>query len=186
VETFRVKLRWKDIHDHLRALCWDSKGIFAINDSCIEPGKCEILTHWFDARKNRDTERVIGFLSPLPTGDDAITMVMYQAEEGASLFAKFIERVRNHFTELGLLLPLEVAAAEPLPGGSDKPKSGPTLKTQERARVFRQLKDAHPGWSYDKVAVEACEELGEAVSGETVRNAYKAMEWLWERSDRIR
>jgi hypothetical protein len=65
-------------------------------------------------------------------------------------------------------------------------RRGPTVKTQERAAVFKRLKDEHPAWSQEKVAMEAREELGETVTGETVRNAYKAMGWVWQRADRIR
>jgi hypothetical protein len=63
---------------------------------------------------------------------------------------------------------------------------GPTAKTRARAEVFKKLKDAHPEWSQDKVAQESREELGEVLSSEAVRNAYRAMGWTWGRSDRIR
>jgi hypothetical protein len=66
------------------------------------------------------------------------------------------------------------------------PKRGPTVKVQTRAEVFRRLKDAHPQWSYDKVAGESQEELGENIGGEAVRNAYRCMGWTWERANRIR
>jgi hypothetical protein len=71
----------------------------------------------------------------------------------------------------------------------------PTVKMQERAEVCKRIKDTHPEWSYDRVAMEAGEELGELLTGESVRNAYRAMreadpehveEWTWERSDRVR
>jgi len=63
---------------------------------------------------------------------------------------------------------------------------GPTIRTQERAAVFKRLKDAHPGWSQSRVAMEAIDELGEVVTADSVRNAYRAMGWKWERADRIR
>lgn len=66
-------------------------------------------------------------------------------------------------------------------------KRGPTIKTQERAKVFRRLKDKHPNWSQAKVALEA--NLDEGVDYYTedcVRNAYRAMGWTWERADRVR
>lgn len=65
-------------------------------------------------------------------------------------------------------------------------ENGPTEKIRVRAAVFRRLKDAHPAWSMDRVAMEASRELGEIVTGETVRNAYRAMGWKWCRGDRVR
>lgn len=63
---------------------------------------------------------------------------------------------------------------------------GPTEKTRIRAEVFKRLKDAHPAWNIDRVAMEATKELGEVVTAETVRNAYRAMRWKWRRADRVR
>lgn len=63
---------------------------------------------------------------------------------------------------------------------------GPTVKTQIRGEVFKRLKDEFPEWSQDKVAMEACEELGEYVTADTVRYVYRVMGWKWERADRIR
>ena len=63
----------------------------------------------------------------------------------------------------------------------------PTLKTQERARLYRELKKKHPTWSQQRVAMEA--NLAEAVDHHTVdsvRNAYRSMGWKWERADRVR
>jgi hypothetical protein len=74
---------------------------------------------------------------------------------------------------------------QPPTGDGTGRKHGPTVKTRERARVFKRLKDAHPEWGYDRVAMEALEELGH-VTGGTVRNAYRAMGWKWERADRVR
>jgi len=65
--------------------------------------------------------------------------------------------------------------------------SKPTEKTRLRAEVFKRLKDAHPEWGYDVVAQRANDELKtENITADTVRNAYKAMGWTWERADRIR
>jgi len=89
----------------------------------------------------------------------------------------------------------EMKAWSPPPGGQqsmgrpskpNRTKRGPTIKTWERGKVFKRLKDAHPEWSYYRVALEASEELGETVTGETVRNVYRAMDWEWERADRVR
>lgn len=63
---------------------------------------------------------------------------------------------------------------------------GPTEKTRIRATVFRRIKEAHPNWNVERVAMEAAKELGESVSAETVRNAYRAMGWTWQRADRVR
>lgn len=65
-------------------------------------------------------------------------------------------------------------------------KSKPTEKTKIRAEVFRRIKSKHRTWSQSKVAMEAVAELGESVSGESVRNAYRAMKWTWQRGDRVR
>jgi hypothetical protein len=64
---------------------------------------------------------------------------------------------------------------------------GPTVKTQERAKLFRRLKDQHPGWSQAKVALEANRELGgDNFTADTVRYVYDQMGWDWERADRVR
>ena len=65
-------------------------------------------------------------------------------------------------------------------------KRGPTAKTLARAEVFKRLKDTYPHWGLDTVAMKASEELSESVTGDTVRNAYRAMGWTWERADRVR
>lgn len=70
--------------------------------------------------------------------------------------------------------------------GAGKRQGGPTARTEERAGVFKRLKDENPTWSQARVAMEAYEELGEVVTGDTVRNAYRAMGWKWVRADRIR
>ena len=62
----------------------------------------------------------------------------------------------------------------------------PTYKTQVRAEVFKRIKDEHPEYSYFRVATEAQNELGDGITDETVRNAYRAMGWKWGRADRVR
>lgn len=72
---------------------------------------------------------------------------------------------------------------------SEQPKQnpqGPNLRTQERYKVFTDLKAKHPGWSQAKLALEASKELEEQISAETVRNTYRLMGGKWKRSDRIR
>jgi hypothetical protein len=63
----------------------------------------------------------------------------------------------------------------------------PTLKTLERAKVFKGIKDKHPEWGYDTVARKAAEELkADNFTGETVRHTYAVMGWKWVRGDRVR
>lgn len=70
---------------------------------------------------------------------------------------------------------------------SDAPnRRGPTEKVLIRAQVFKRIKDANPGWNTDRVAMEASEELNETLTAESVRNAYRAMGWEWQRGDRVR
>jgi hypothetical protein len=64
-------------------------------------------------------------------------------------------------------------------------KNGPTLKTQERAKILKEIKDRHLTWSYGKVAMEASKVLGEYITPESVRNDYRAMGWKWKRADRV-
>jgi hypothetical protein len=95
----------------------------------------------------------------------------------------YCERYESLYNELNRLGMIEL-----------HPTTGkPTLKTQERAKVFKKLKDEHPEWGYDTVAMKASEVLKENVTGDTVRNAYRAMrkaygakKWSWERADRVR
>jgi hypothetical protein len=63
---------------------------------------------------------------------------------------------------------------------------GPSPKTEVRGEVFRRLKKEHPQWSYDVLAIRASRELEETVTGDTVKNVYRAMGWTWERADRVR
>lgn len=70
---------------------------------------------------------------------------------------------------------------------SDAPnRRGPTEKTRIRAEVFKRIKEEHRDWNTHRVALEASEELSENLSSESVRNAYRAMGWDWERADRVR
>ena len=65
-------------------------------------------------------------------------------------------------------------------------KRGPTEKTRIRAEVFKRIKDEHRDWNTHRVAMEASDELSENLSSESVRNAYRALGWDWERADRVR
>lgn len=81
--------------------------------------------------------------------------------------------------------------AEPTEPTAGKRERGPTARTIDRAAYFKKLKDQHPEWSQARVAIEASrpvEEggLGEVVTADSVRNAYRSMGLKWERADRIR
>lgn len=65
-------------------------------------------------------------------------------------------------------------------------RRGPTEKIRIRAEVFRRIKDENPDWNTDRVAMEASAELSETLTAESVRNAYRAMKWKWQRADRVR
>jgi hypothetical protein len=80
------------------------------------------------------------------------------------------------------------AVAEQLTPAEDEAgkKRGPTIKIQERARVCKELKDAHPEWTQEKLAMEAGDRLGEILSAESVRNVYRTMGWKWKRGERTR
>lgn len=70
---------------------------------------------------------------------------------------------------------------------TDATSRGPTLKTQERAKLYKSLKDKHPTGSYAKIAMKAnYQESVDYHTSDTVRNAFRAMGWTWERSNRIR
>lgn len=79
--------------------------------------------------------------------------------------------------------PIEEVAESTIPKES---KRGPTIKTQMRAEEFKRLKDMHPEWTQEKVAMEAGAALEESLTANSVKNAYKAMSWIWNRGDRIR
>jgi len=74
-------------------------------------------------------------------------------------------------------------------------KSQPTQETVRKAYLFKGIKDAHPSWSYARVALEATRsaavrvgngEKPQVYQGHNVRGAYKAMGWPWLRADQIR
>ncbi len=78
--------------------------------------------------------------------------------------------------------------------GNDDP-AVPTRETVRRAELFRRIKDAHPEYSYQRVANEATrQDKVRATSSEAapkyeswnIRDAYRAMGWTWERADSVR
>jgi hypothetical protein len=79
--------------------------------------------------------------------------------------------------------------------GAEPRTPKPTAETERRANLFRSIKNEHPSYSYEKVALEATRrERVKAGKGEkpteyhkhNVRDAYSAMGWQWERGDKIR
>ncbi len=69
---------------------------------------------------------------------------------------------------------------------SQQERRAPTRKVRDRAAVFKRLKDRHPEWGYDTVAMKATDELQEHITVDTVRYVYAQMGWTWERADRVR
>jgi hypothetical protein len=71
---------------------------------------------------------------------------------------------------------------------------GPIHRTQERAELFRKLKDTNPSLSQQAVARQAMERLHEQgklepeeqITEYDVSYAYQVMGWDWERANRIR
>lgn len=115
------------------------------------------------------------------TYDQAGAAIVRENAEDFSALAPVWQRVKAELERCGLVM-----AAEP---AKKKVERGPTEKTRLRAEVFKKIKDARPGLGYDAVADEAmrlCPELGDGITAETVRHAYRSMGWTWERADRIR
>jgi hypothetical protein len=86
--------------------------------------------------------------------------------------------------EMGRFWPhITASATEPLSPVALKESRtrGPTIRIQRRAECFKALKEKHPEWSQAKVG--GC---GEEVTADSVRNAYRAMGWKWQRGDRVR
>jgi len=67
-------------------------------------------------------------------------------------------------------------------------KRTPTNTERRRFECFRKLKDQHPDWTYERLAdeVNVTRKLGEIVSGDTVRNTYRAVGAKWHKGDRRR
>ena len=61
------------------------------------------------------------------------------------------------------------------------------LSTESRELEIKQLKDAHPDWTQEKVATEAAQILKDPnITKETVRYIYRKNNWPWHRGSRIR
>ena len=133
------------------------------------------------ASSSQTLENVVTFeMTPLNTGE---AIALAECPYPTFLYpflTEFFEKLLQEIERAGLI-EIELPAKK----GVGK-RRGPTVRTQARAEVFKKLKDAHPEWSQAKVAMEAERELNEDVTVDTVRNAYRAMGWKWERGDRIR
>jgi hypothetical protein len=123
---------------------------------------------------------------------DGRTLGVYswQAEEPLeAAFEEFTEMVIGEFPTQGAAVQRQQVSSQESDTQIAKSKTGrpgPTVRTQERGKVFKRLKGKHPEWSQARVALEASEELGEVVTIETVRNTYRSLGWEWERGDRVR
>jgi len=69
----------------------------------------------------------------------------------------------------------------------EKRSKGPTDNTQLLAEEFKQIKDDHPKWTQNQVAMEYTRlKGGPPIAESTVRNAYRAVKLKWKRGDRVR
>jgi hypothetical protein len=59
-------------------------------------------------------------------------------------------------------------------------------RTQERDALIKEIKDENPRWPRIRVAQEVTKRIGEEITEEDVRNAYRRNGWSWQRADRIR
>lgn len=100
----------------------------------------------------------------------------FEGETVQIIVRRYIRKTARH---LGII-------SSSLSGSDSTHRRGPTEKMKIRAEAFKRIKDAHPNWNVDRVATEASRELREVVTAETVRNAYRAMGWKWQRGDRAR
>lgn len=149
--------------------------------------------------KTMTKESILAEATP---GDDLDLKPILDPMEGAVRMLTSVERgLRKHGYTLA-----SVTADE---GAGEKRGMRPWR--QERAELFKRLKDAHPEWTQSKVATEAIDEIrkqlkdahltlsdeevnmmtieqmgGNTPTDETVRNDYRDMGWEWERAVRIR
>lgn len=66
-------------------------------------------------------------------------------------------------------------------------EDGPSKVTQERAKIFRSIKEKYPELTQEAVAIRANEQDKHAFyNAETVRNTYDEMGWKWKRGARTR
>ncbi len=61
-----------------------------------------------------------------------------------------------------------------------------TVQTETRYQGFKEFKDKHPEWTQAKVAMEYQKKTRDYVSGDTVRNVYRAKGKKFKRGGRIR
>jgi hypothetical protein len=99
-------------------------------------------------------------------------------EEYRERLTPFIKGIETKLKEVGFRI-------TSLREGSHKPKS-PTDITRARAEACKKIKDKNPCFSNEMVANEYFIIYHEYISVEAVRNAYRAMKWPFEKSDRVR
>ena len=126
-------------------------------------------------------QKVSLYVAPLePSDSPAFFEPTLSEQEVEEIFEAFITHLRNEGYEVQK--PERPVSRDDVAGE----KRGPTIKIQERARACRELKDAHPEWTQEKLAMEAGDRLGEILSEESVRNVYRTMGWKWKRGERTR
>ena len=136
----------------------------------------------------------IGEIEIIPLESDRSEVIITNwIKECQEIFDWLLEEIIERWPEAGKQTTRKRGRqAETLAVGENRPeppkrsKHGATVRTQEYGAVFKRLKDANPRWTQYKVAQEASDELGEHITADTVRNAYRALGWKWERADRIR
>ena len=65
-------------------------------------------------------------------------------------------------------------------------REGARIQTKEKFIAFKEIKQNHPEYSYEKVALEAEKILKERITGDQVQNVYRSMGEKWKRGKRIR
>jgi hypothetical protein len=118
--------------------------------------------------------------SQYPAG---LTVIFEFDEVDRELITPFIDHIQKklHVQGFELVQPQFIVDDQP----KEKPK-GPTIKTVTRAEAFKKIKDEHLEWNMERVAAEYNRLFRQDMTGDTVRNAFRAMGWHWDRSDRIR
>jgi hypothetical protein len=151
-------------------------------------------TTWRIEALDRDerTSQRLAFIEAYEIRDG---LVMVDSRDGPAAEARDVtilgHPIGEAFSELVEMIAAEMGQ-EDLPSRKGR---GPTAETRRRAEVFKAIKDAHPNYSWARVAMEANRQAAVRVSpGQTppkfqahhVRYAYEAMGWGWKKSSSIR
>jgi len=161
------------------------KGI-ALGNIQIRPfGEWSIMPHGALVNNYSPNELETNLVRLFTAISDAIVSSFTMAQEGARPGGKdFTQREAAWQTVTEVKEYLVKASRTAATGAGDKGSMREERK--RRAYACKELKDAHPEWSYTQVAMKATEKIGEEVTPDDVRNDYRAMGWQWERADRIR